>query len=173
MTSPSSTAQCQRDEKGVAGLDEMAPERVRWSEAAQVAEGFERRRHRLRPRSHTELPGESTAARQDQTIDGGGPGLCGHDRLRRCISTFSHRDNMALTVIEMTRINKISGYIVLLSKLLKAKADLVADAAARHDELGADHADERIGDGELHAGQQIGRRRRERDLARGPHRAER
>src|SRR5262249_48603332 len=109
----------EREEKRPRGFLDMPPERRRGHELRQIAERRERRGHRLGAGEfEQQLPNGKQHSDQDHPVHGAAPGFRGHPRLRRCIRICSQWDSAALTAIETTRINRISGYMILLSKLL-------------------------------------------------------
>ena len=118
--------------------------------------GVAQRRKRRGQRDVAHPPVQSPA--RSRRAPRSAPARCAAPRQREVRSSHappreqalcSHRVSTALIATDASRISTISGYIVALSKLRVGEADLVADAAARQDELGADDADERVGDGEL------------------------
>src|SRR5579862_4296031 len=108
-----------RKEKGAPGLFEMPPERFGCQEVRKVEEGRKRRRDRLDTSElEQDLPCHEQACDQDHAIGGGKPGFRGHDRLRLRMRTCSQRDSAELIAIEAASTRRISGYMILLSKLL-------------------------------------------------------
>ena len=75
-------------------------------------------------------------------------------------SFFSHRKNSALTLDRRSQHEHDQRIHHGVVEIVVGKADLVAEPVRDMIELGADHADERIGHRELDAGEDVRRRSR-------------
>ena len=118
---PPADRERERHSERLAGLRGMNPERVLPDELHAIAERFRRRTHRDIARDKIErLPGDEHKDAERDKIDCARKSP-GHRSPRFCINRFSHCASPVLSAIETSRINRISGYIVALSKLLKAK----------------------------------------------------
>src|SRR5215468_6512993 len=97
----------------------MRPERVRRDQPGRELKRLQRRSHGDVADEPVEaLPGEQQPGDEHQRVACRAQRRRTHASPRRLSKTFSQRDSAPLTAIDRSRINRISGYMVALSKLL-------------------------------------------------------